>query len=648
LKTGVQPMWRAGILLAMLAGLPVALLVLAEIRELSRERTAIERAMADAQQNQAAALAADLGGQLGRRLARLSPPLGRGGRGSPFLAEERPWVTQPFWIDREYRLGGTQLLASPGRVADLPLPLAQGNPEQVQQALSEALVAEFATRRIPEAEAAYRRVLLLSAAPSVRARAAYGMARLAERGGRTAEAGSLYRAVARLLGTDRAEDGVPYGLMAELRLVRLSGESGAEGRLAPRIEAAMGPDEASAYLDYMRRMIREGSARGTGPVGQGTVAGQLWPAIRDREFRTPGWVVVGQGEARRLFGVVGRAEVGYSGFQVDLDGIRRGLPREGVRRLRLDPTALPDIAWGEPEDPAVRSARLPPPLDALTVTVRWPPELLEQRLASLKRRSWSILGILLLVVLAATIAIARGLARELAFARMQASFVAGVSHELKTPLTAIRIYAELLASGLSRDPGGAARTVIQESERLGRLIDRVLDFARIQRGTKTYNFQKVEPAVLARDALAVLQPTADERQFRLVLDLPETELPPVRADRDAFLQVLLNLLGNALAYSGEGREVTLRLRATGTPARAVRIEVRDQGPGIAPEHRRRIFQPFYRAVPPDGPGGSGLGLALVREFTTAHGASVDLEHPPSGGAVFVVHWPTWHTPEGAA
>ncbi|MEB3237999.1 MAG: HAMP domain-containing sensor histidine kinase [Candidatus Sericytochromatia bacterium] len=640
----IQPMWRAGLLLVMLAGLPIALLVAAEIRELAREQTAIARAMADARQSQAAALAADLGDQLGRRLAHLAPPPGRSGRGSPFLAEELPWISQPFWIDREYRLGGTQLLASPGRVAELPLPLAQGTPEQVQQALAEAASAEFSTRQLAEAEAAYRRVLLLSAAPAVRARAAYGMARLAERGGRTAEADSLYRAVARLLGTDKAEDGVPYGLMAELRIVRLGGEAGAEGRLAPRIEAAVGPDEASAYLDYLRRMARESVGRGTQPPVQGLVAGQLWPAIRDREFRTPSWVVVGQGEGRRLFGIVGRAEVGYSGFQVDLDGIRKGLVREGLRRL--DQTAMPDLAWGESDDDEVSSARLSAPLDALVVTVRWPPELLQSRLASLRRRSWTVLGILLSVVLAASVAIARGLARELAFARMQASFVAGVSHELKTPLTAIRIYAELLASGLSRDPGSAARTVIQESERLGRLIDRVLDFARIQRGTKTYNLQKIEPAVLAQDAMAIIQPTADEKGFRLHLDLPDTELPPVRADRDALLQVLLNLLNNAIAYSGDARDIALRLRSAGASARNVRIEVADRGPGIAPEHRRRIFQPFYRAVSPDGPGGSGLGLALVKEFTAAHGASVDVEHPPEGGATFVVHWPTWHAPEG--
>ncbi|MEB3298567.1 MAG: ATP-binding protein [Candidatus Sericytochromatia bacterium] len=635
-------------LLALLVGLPTILLVMAEIRELERERTLLIRSMAEARQSQASALAADLGDQLGRRLSRLSPPLGRQGRGRPYLAEERPWITQPFWIDREYRLGGTQPLAPPGKMADLPLPLAQTTPEQVAQALQEGLSAEFARRDVASAEAAYRRVLLLSANPGIRAKAAFGMGRLAERGGRTAEAIALYRAVARLAGTDKSEDGIPYGLMADLRLVRLTGDTRAGSRLVPRIEAAVGPDEASAYLDYLERMARTSDSRAHAATGQGMVADQLWPAIREREFRTPAWVVIGQGASRRLFGLVGRAEVGYGGFQVDVEGVRKDLARDGVRRLRLDPRAVPDLIWGDLTEADLAAAPLQAPLDFLSVTVRWPPGLLDERLATQQRRSWSLLAVLILTVLAATLAIARALGREVAFARMQASFVAGVSHELKTPLTAIRIYAELLASGLARDPAGAARTVILESERLGRLIDRVLDFARIQRGTKTYNFQKVEAIVTVRDALAIVQPAADEKGFRLVLEPSSEELPPLRADRDAFLQVLLNLLGNAIAYSDSGRLVTVRLQPVGAPPRQLRLEIEDQGPGIAPEHRKKVFEPFYRAVAPDGPGGSGLGLALVREFTAAHDATVTLEQPAGGGCRFVVLWPLWPPLEGAA
>jgi signal transduction histidine kinase len=220
------------------------------------------------------------------------------------------------------------------------------------------------------------------------------------------------------------------------------------------------------------------------------------------------------------------------------------------------------------------------------------------------------------------------------FAERRSNFVASVSHELKTPLTAIRMYAEMLRDDLV--PSEEKRreyyaTISDESERLSRLIHNVLEFSSLERGRRDMHVTVglVEP-VLA-EAAEKLMPHARRQGFALRVEV-EPDLPAVRMDRDAMLQMLFNLLDNAFKYarSSEPREVVLEARSL--QGRVV-VGVRDFGPGVPAAHLRRVFEPFYRGEDEltRSAKGSGIGLALVRDLADRMGAAVRGTNAEGGG-----------------
>jgi hypothetical protein len=171
------------------------------------------------------------------------------------------------------------------------------------------------------------------------------------------------------------------------------------------------------------------------------------------------------------------------------------------------------------------------------------------------------------------------------FAERRSNFVAAVTHELKTPLTAIRMYAEMLRDGLvpSDDKRGEYyRTITDESERLSRLIDNVLEFARLERGSRELQLRAGDIVPVLEEALAKLRSHASRQGFELVL-AADPSLPPVLFDRDALLQVLFNLVDNAMKYArGAGdRSVRIEARRAGE---GVEVAVRDFGPGVGAQH----------------------------------------------------------------
>ena len=250
----------------------------------------------------------------------------------------------------------------------------------------------------------------------------------------------------------------------------------------------------------------------------------------------------------------------------------------------------------------------------------------------------------LLLVLSVTLfgayLLLRDVRRELRLAELRSQFVSGVSHELKTPLTAIRMFAETLSMGRSTDPELRAEyldTIINESERLTRLLNNVLDFSKIEQGKKTYRFQPSSLAEIVHAAARTMQYPLEQQEFELHLDV-EDGMPPVRVDRDAIEQAILNLLTNAMKYSGESREIDLRLRKEDG---RVLIEVTDRGVGIEPEEQARIFEQFYRVPTPENEQvpGTGLGLTLVEHIVKAHGGHVTVQSAPAKGSTFTLDLP---------
>ena len=261
---------------------------------------------------------------------------------------------------------------------------------------------------------------------------------------------------------------------------------------------------------------------------------------------------------------------------------------------------------------------------------------------------------LALVVLAIVAAIGFGSAlifidikRQMAAARQKSDFVSSVSHELKTPLTSIRMFSDLLANGEDSDAEKTKRyasVIGTEAARLTRLIDNVLDFAQIERGDKRYHFEKLSLDELLQEIAAHFRPQLETAGFELRVAIePSIQNLMLHLDRDAMSQVLVNLLSNAEKYGG-GTEKVIDLCAKAKGAQAI-IEVSDRGPGVPPGHERRIFEKFHRADDSlaNSARGSGLGLALASEIVKAHGGELHYQKRDGGGSTFLVILPSERT-----
>jgi signal transduction histidine kinase len=242
-----------------------------------------------------------------------------------------------------------------------------------------------------------------------------------------------------------------------------------------------------------------------------------------------------------------------------------------------------------------------------------------------------------LLVAASTLglyAVYRTVAVVVDFAERRSNFAAAVSHELKTPLTAIRMYGEMLRDGMVPDEAKRNEyysTITTESERLTRLINNVLEFSRLEQGTREANLVAGSLGPVVREAAAILEPHARELGFRVEVEV-DGDLPPVRFERDAVLQVVFNLVDNALKYARDAGDRVIAIRCS-REGDGVCVAVRDRGPGVPAPHLSKIFEPFYRCEDEltRTAKGTGIGLALVRGLAENMGAAVSGRNLNEGG-----------------
>jgi signal transduction histidine kinase len=278
------------------------------------------------------------------------------------------------------------------------------------------------------------------------------------------------------------------------------------------------------------------------------------------------------------------------------------------------------------------------------------------------------LGLLIAVLVVAIgigcLLMVRSLNAELKLARQKTDFVSNVSHELKTPLTSIRMFSELLAEGRVADPDrrrSYLHIITAEAARLTRLINNVLDFSRMERGEKKYNFQGCDLTEVVRGAAETYRPHLESAGFKFACDLPAKGIA-LQADADALSQVIVNLLSNAEKYSGLGerrpvggseltasrpgdggsaKEISLVLSEKQSPVPYAEVRILDRGPGVPRGSEEKIFEKFYRAHDSLSSGiqGSGLGLTIARQIARAHGGDVVYEPRPGGGSCFSLRLP---------
>jgi len=234
----------------------------------------------------------------------------------------------------------------------------------------------------------------------------------------------------------------------------------------------------------------------------------------------------------------------------------------------------------------------------------------------------------------------RDVRRDLRLAEMRSQFVSSVSHELKTPLTSIRMFAETLRLRRSKDQKMQDEyldTIVNESQRLTRLLNNVLDFSKIEKGKRAYKMEPGSLPEIIRTAARAMEYQLSQQDFKLHVQIDE-DMPDIQMDGDAIEQALLNLISNAMKYSGDSRDIDMKLEKTENQAV---VQVIDRGIGLDPYEQKKIFDKFYRVPSPENErtAGTGLGLSLVTHIVEAHGGRLDVESKKEQGSVFSIFLP---------
>jgi signal transduction histidine kinase len=219
--------------------------------------------------------------------------------------------------------------------------------------------------------------------------------------------------------------------------------------------------------------------------------------------------------------------------------------------------------------------------------------------------------------------------------RLRRDLVANASHELRTPLGALRAMLENLVDGVEQPDPATLETALRQVEKLGSLVEELLDLSKLESGAVPLALERVPARALLTEIADELRPQAEAHGLRIHIVVQPDELA-LAADSDRMHQVLRNLLANAIRHSPEGGRVVLRALAG---AGGVVLEVIDEGPGIAPGDRGRVFERFYRADSARSGGGSGLGLAIARWIVELHGGQIRAEDAQPHGCRMVVELP---------
>ncbi len=487
---------------------------------------------------------------------------------------------------------------------------------------------ELVGRRFDQAAEQYRAAIAESRRPWEKAYAGLLVARSEQKAGRQAEARTQYQAVLQSPPELRDEYGIPLALYAAAALVEPRADQGEivqllrrlvrdPSRLGPpalcRMRDLAGKAGAADLLPELDRLMQEREQAEALQAGFPRLLGRL-------QAESPVWIPYG--EPAWLVSLASGAGGGPVLVAVSVDRLRAlvGRSAEDVRIVQgKEGESLGDnfpglravVPVGKTQNRGLGRVFL-----ALTLAF--------------------VMGLTLL----AGFLLWRDVRRDARLAELRSQFVSSVSHELRTPLTSIRMFTESMRMDDEIDSTTRAEyldTILHESERLSRLVENVLHFARIEQGRAVYNLRPASLAGVVESAVSGFRRAAEQAGFRLQVNV-DPGLPPVLADPDSLQQAILNLLANAMKYSGSSRDVVLRLeREDGSAV----IRVTDQGVGIASQEQARIFERFYRAATPENRQipGTGLGLTLVDHIVRAHGGSVSVESRLNAGSTFTIRIP---------
>jgi signal transduction histidine kinase len=288
----------------------------------------------------------------------------------------------------------------------------------------------------------------------------------------------------------------------------------------------------------------------------------------------------------------------------------------------------------------VRRVMSAPSFAGVRLELRYRDRSIEQEVRRLAIAKTALIGFIDLMLLAGLSLVFANVRRELHLSRLKSDFVANVSHELKTPLALIRLFAETLELGRVPSAEKARQyhgIINKESRRLTQLINNILDFSRIEAGRREYSFVLGDVGTVVRDVVDAYRFPIEQQGFALEVEVAD-DLPELSLDPEAISQALINLVNNAIKYSQQTKQIRIRAFRQGE---RVLVAVQDSGIGIPKAEQRKIFEKFYRAESSlvHSTKGSGLGLALVRHIMEAHGGAIEVTSAPGEGSTFTLVLP---------
>jgi signal transduction histidine kinase len=533
--------------------------------------------------------------------------------------------------------------------------------------LRDAERIELQERDLVRAEAVYRRLLEAADSPS-RAAILIRLARTLAKAGRDDLAAAARRELGRLPGT--SEDGVPLDLLA-----------GTELCLAETFSASRSACAQSLYgelVDGTWRLDRVWywgySERLRDALDHDTARADAASRLAAREADKRALTMVAESLVSEASGAPARGAIQVRAADERPFVVMSTSPSGGRRAIVLPVSSFSEIVLtavfktvqdeAEVSVTAADGTRLFPagphrptgPADAASVTAArllatsgagWRIDVTLRNsdaiLAGYRLRQWlyvAMLAVMIAALVVGSVLTVRTVSRELAVARLKSQFVSAVSHEFRTPLTGIRHYGEMLLHdrvATEERKHHYYGQVVGAAERLSRLVEDVLDFARMEEGRQEYKTEPIETSSWLRRTASEFQAalTADRRVECTIPDV----LPPLRGDGAALTRAVHNLLDNAVKYSPASPVVWLSARAE---AGQVLIDVRDEGVGIPRDEQVHVFDRFFRGrQTASSTRGTGLGLSLVQHIVSAHGGRYSLSSEPGRGTTVSVALPAW-------
>ena len=609
---------------------------------------------------------------------------------------------------KEPLIAGYFLLSATGRAVYPPIPsgdhappLSAGEPEtQVEHDLFNRLVArgeelEYRVGDLSAAIGAYQEIIDQTSSPRLRAMAEGYIGRTQLKNGDRAAALSTFRRLLELYPEARDQNRMYLRFLAQYQIaVALEGldrdrealdallelnedllkrsdainttqysyYSDLIQTMSPRLLTTLRPADRSRYQQTIRMFGERNKKRisqtyflqllDTELSEMTTRRKHFSPRIRYMSARTEGdpFLLAYRAlpDAQRIYPIgILAAQIDLKQLQEQLFPAIRGLQSSSEAAVTiLGSEGNPIIGTSGPTRTPIAAQSLAPPFDFWQVAVylRNIPTAMKRLDLRATLLLWLISLLLLSILFAAYLFVLR-VRREAYVTRAQTTFVSNVTHELRTPLSSIKLFAELMEMQITRPSGekqdfkkNAAQylgVIRQECDRLGRLIDRVIDFSKIERRVKHYRFEYDNVGEVVSRMVASFRPYAEAHGFSLELSVDES-LPPLKLDADAISQVLLNLLSNAVQYSQEVKEIRV---SVGREDSSAVIEVSDRGTGIEPHEMDKVFDAFYtggRRMDSRAQGGLGLGLALSREIVHAHGGDIRVRSEIGKGSTFSV------------